>query len=769
VIFRRGWLAAVCLTLVPLEALGARIEFLATQDGARVEGAEVCFFPGDPHHQLRSYFQNPEVRCLPADQVISLPVGHWHFFARYGTSLISDWPGFISVIEEQPESYKAVRVHLTGAGSLSSGSLIARLRDGQQLVTYFPGSGREQLPFLIPYSPDGEHFTAPAGRPFYPIIVERGNPVWIGRLHEVRAGDRIELSVDPLAERMVVAWMQFDRAAIRRWGPPDTVPQPPQVALRAESGARFPSVFPIRHFGDPDLIFIPTVPEGSLEIVAEGTGWKSYSRSVEITAAPVTVLGEPLTAVLLGAVSATWSVDESWLQPIDACQEQAQLAGWQIEVITCDSDPSRMPRLAFPRDCRRIKGVQIEPSIEGRTEIDGLSEGRYWLRLSAGNTTPWYQELSLVAGQRLQVRLEPSYGSISGRVTREGSPVAAQLTFIGGVANSDPLTGYYRAWLSHDQGIRAVRVLPCDSAIPFLDQPEHELRAGDVHDIDLLAEPFRVTVVDDATSLPIFGAECLLRFSPGSTPISTMPLQGTDERGSVTVPMSSRSYEALRRSRPAVCCKQAEYEEACADVAARSRDVLVPLERKGVRRGRVESTTEIRGGRLTWVSPMSGVTERVQVQPDGRFVYERDHEADEYLVFVSVNQPLRVADQRFTGDLLIVPLPSAPIREVTLYPHEGIRESVMIALSVGGKIVPQASFAFHQAMRGNQPDLRPDQPLHVRDIFATAELALMVGYSASQVPPSVDGGSVDYFLLPEHRRLFKVIHVGAASEVRTGD
>src|SRR5687767_12541009 len=97
------------LLLWPTRMMAFRAEFIAFRDSERLAGAEVCFLQGDPDNQLTSYFSGSEMRCLPADKVLELPVGSWHFFGRHRDGFVTDWPGFITVPREV-EGYKAIKM-----------------------------------------------------------------------------------------------------------------------------------------------------------------------------------------------------------------------------------------------------------------------------------------------------------------------------------------------------------------------------------------------------------------------------------------------------------------------------------------------------------------------------------------------------------------------------------------------------------------------------------------------------------------------------------
>src|SRR5687768_15373025 len=71
-------LMTACLALTAQ----ARTEYFTTFEGQRLSGSEVCFFQAESDGVFsRRYFASPDVRCLPADDVIDLPTGTWNYFA----------------------------------------------------------------------------------------------------------------------------------------------------------------------------------------------------------------------------------------------------------------------------------------------------------------------------------------------------------------------------------------------------------------------------------------------------------------------------------------------------------------------------------------------------------------------------------------------------------------------------------------------------------------------------------------------------------------
>jgi hypothetical protein len=57
---------------------------------------------------LKSYFESNNVRCLPADKVIDVPLGDWRFFARNSDGSTSAWPGVVRVREDL-NAYKGIQ------------------------------------------------------------------------------------------------------------------------------------------------------------------------------------------------------------------------------------------------------------------------------------------------------------------------------------------------------------------------------------------------------------------------------------------------------------------------------------------------------------------------------------------------------------------------------------------------------------------------------------------------------------------------------------
>jgi hypothetical protein len=759
--------APICAALVLLgaqRAAAVRIEFKTIYNEIRIPDSEVCFFPGDASNQLKSYFQSNDVRCVPADKVLDVPRGAWHFFARSSDGFTSAWPGFV-LLREDLDAYKGIQVDLVPAAKLNVSAIKRILQPKQHAVIYFPGTDADHLPFLFPVRGDEDTLLVPAGRKCVPMIAEQSRPVWIGAPLQLAPGEMIEADIAPLAPLTLVAWVQFDRKALRRWGGPLDVPPPPAIDLMTPYGKRFAPIVPVHHFGEPDLVLIPVPRDahGPAELVVAGDHWSTYQRSLSLpNSAGVVTLDAPIPMTLLGAVSISWDLNGQAFAA-SSCAP-AESSHPRLELLICSVNPSTSSSDGLPQYCRVVR--EVDASDRSVIELWDIEPGDYWVRFTpAGGVTPWYEQIVVESGAKVARRLVPHYNTITGRVTRANRAVSSVVTFVGGFGVSDATTGFYRAYLRRDPRTNSVSVRPCDGTSSFFDKPDHSLQAGDVYDIELPANAVQIRAIDSTTENPVVSADCQVRAEFTRDSVSRFAAKKTDDAGRTDLALSGRVLERAKKTKPALCCEHPEFATTCMDLPEDlETPTTVRMERKNARHGKL-SVSPVDGGRLYWIADGRGVTEQVDVNRDGTFVFSRNHGEDEYLVFVSRNLPLyAIPAPHASDDGLEVALPSASTRNVRVHAAPGSHERLPIAVAIGNRVVPQEAFSFHQAMRGHQTDLQPGEALQLTDLCATEPIRVIAGYTESQQPASYPPGT-DFFLLPQHRITFRYADVGLASDI----
>ncbi|MEA2463970.1 MAG: hypothetical protein QOJ98_1717 [Acidobacteriota bacterium] len=185
--------AAVLLSLPAM----ARIEFLATVNGQRLAGSQVCFSSAGEESRYFSKFMGDgtDVLCLSADDVIDMPAGSWNYFAYHDSGYVSAHPGHITVTAVS-DHYSSAEVELVPAGVLDLSKVVAALPASDELVVYFPNNDQPRSPSAVRrLVPGSTRMFVPAGAQVLPLVIRSGLPVLTGEPVVVGRGETKDAAV----------------------------------------------------------------------------------------------------------------------------------------------------------------------------------------------------------------------------------------------------------------------------------------------------------------------------------------------------------------------------------------------------------------------------------------------------------------------------------------------------------------------------------------------------------------------------------------------
>ncbi|HUP64434.1 MAG TPA: hypothetical protein VM557_04045 [Thermoanaerobaculia bacterium] len=712
------------LAILATSAFGSRVEFVTKVEGERIQGSEVCFFPGISTNQLLRDFSSGDVRCLAADQVIELPSGGWTFFARHEKGLISNAPGHVTTVDSR-DAVQRVDVPLFPAETVKrSGIPGAELKAGERLVVFFPHT--EETPsYGRPVLPGSEEIKVPAGADWYLVRLSVGGPVWLSERtpHRVRAEGRTGL-FDVLV------------ALDLRKG----VSDPPVVHLLMPDGTRVAPVRQPLHTLPPDLVIFKNVPrrKGTYEVEVAPAGWTSEPIRFQVPAGDLfvwpgrsTTVGELRIEVpdhiLLRAVA-----PEECLQ--GPPNRKVSIAGSSRTM----TDDALAAVLSCPPsgECTVVAGVPLQAPTTSLT----IPEGEWTLNVTLPyRLRPWTERVVVKAGEITVSQLVATLPTMRGMVIRDGIPVVARVEFPGGVALSDH-SGIFTATLNSYEkfALAPVEVHRCDEDEDYVLFPDDDDLEARWLNLDLSDSAIHVDVTDASNDEPVAGARTRM-LGPIGDP--ERPRARYDKDGPTTDDKGIAVFENIQPPDDSeICATHPEFDRACSEVGPGDRAVSIAMKRLPSVRGRIMTSVPVKAGGLFLVSPgVAMLTGHSGVEADGSFVLRRTPEPTDYAVFFSATHPLFVFIPADYANLEI-PFPAIPSRTL----HVSSTTPGPLTLSIGGRLVPKSAFDRHQNFRGHLP-YAGDAPLLVPDILPTAPVLVHRGPAVS--PPGLRPG--DIFLMPE--------------------
>ena len=162
--------AVLLVLLAPvLIAADLRVDFVGRAGGARVAGAEVCFFKaGYGPGPVAKFLDEDAFRCFPADKIIAMPPGRWAFVLRQSDKkLISTNPSILTVPAPGPpvDVFQTIVSDMIPAEMLDLSNAAGALRPDDRLALYISNQGAPYFPLLMPLDQGARSVLVPTGMP----------------------------------------------------------------------------------------------------------------------------------------------------------------------------------------------------------------------------------------------------------------------------------------------------------------------------------------------------------------------------------------------------------------------------------------------------------------------------------------------------------------------------------------------------------------------------------------------------------------------------
>jgi hypothetical protein len=718
-----------------------RREYRVTVEGSRKHGSEVCFYRGssaaDP---FTLFFSHDRVSCLSADDVLDLPPGLFHVFARHREGYASahrDY--FVYRGAPAPEAgYEIFDIPLEPAAVVDVSALIPSPKSGESVGIWLAPTPRTRGTY-IPLVNGETSILVPARMPFVPLRVAGQQPIAIGTPTELEAGGRLSVTkLDVPRDRSdVIVWTKTEAAGATR---KDGL-RAPEVVLESDDRT-FQPLFPLH---DPlgathTLLFFRDVPLGIARLSVRGKTWMPMTKNL-IVKPGVTVEKEPVLLTASAALTAFWDLAPVGIAPPEKCQfSDADRPQVTAVLLRCAPDNTT-------DSCQVVGKRATSFQHSGAVTFEGLPSGPHRLKVELPFADPIVKDANLVIGHEERVDVTPDAFTFFGTVTLNRKAVQTRLIFESGEAYSDE-AGAYTAVLGADPLTNFIQVVVCGDGLALKHIPREKIRRNSRYDIEIEVRDTVVTVTDRYGKF-IEGAS--VDFAPLRNAVAIEPVRFYTSPPKVT----GSDGRAVFANIPAketvlVCAKHRDFTPTCTSpippdqldsAAVRIRMEPIAL------RGRVAAH---RGtARLAVVDVLGRITEETSVNPDGTFLFKLAHHAPEYLVYASDGYPLVVFSIPAhwpASDELVVTFPPSPVRsfEVGVQPMK--HEAGFIGVWVGGHYVPLQLLAFHQEMLGLDARVyRRNARLRIRDILEVG--AIDVAFAPEDRNARV---FVDVFTQPEY-------------------
>lgn len=369
------FLLAVALLAAARNASALRYEFFAQHDGKRVPHAEICFFAAAaPRDIYPRFFASADFACVSADDVIEVPPGKWNFYVRFGNSLISNHPGYITYDgpPRRDVGYKGVNIDLVDAATIDMSEWVRGKRDGDSIFVY-ADSKSDTKATAFPLSPADKTVVVPAGVSLTPLLIRDHRPIQVGATVVLFSG---ETYVQPLPAHvqgfadivLATTLVRTIAERVERFDMP-----PPVFRLRTTKGEIHEPLTsgPNAASLDLSLVIFRNVPIGPALLTVTGNDWESSESWVSVSE-PVTVLDD-VALVPTGRLRIELSRGDRG----DARRLE------KVAIFRCQGPGNDVPCLPYS-----------EPELTGapqRTSFDigSLPVGSYQLRIPGGDVSCW--------------------------------------------------------------------------------------------------------------------------------------------------------------------------------------------------------------------------------------------------------------------------------------------------------------------------------------------------------------------------------------------
>ncbi|HEX6100867.1 MAG TPA: carboxypeptidase-like regulatory domain-containing protein [Thermoanaerobaculia bacterium] len=750
---------AVLLAVLSAPAAYAYKEFALQHGASQLAGGEVCFFKTSADATSlspdRLFFADREVHCVPAHQVIEIPVGKFLFFGIHPDGFIT--PHRSSLSQPAPDSEECFsRVVMTAvpAAILDFGK-VTPSSPGAYLGVWIEDTETMQSTFL-PSLPGATTMQVPANVRFLPMEIVDRAPRRVWNVMKLDAGGRHELAaVPPSKGGVAITWLEGPDQEVKRVSGQAKL-DPPALTLRAATGQTLTPVFAPKHLGAyrGTLVIFTDVPAGPAAISIGGSWWMPEERTVEVKAGEAVVTKQALPFAVASRVRIEQPVWASGMSFLDSCDDP--LPRTRAVLLRC---PERAA-------CTPVREVEFEEGSDG-AELAAIEPGDYVAEVRLPNGLSGREPVTATAGKVARARPPIDATVLYGTVRRGKEPVTAQIVFGTMEKTVTDAQGAFRVALRRNPDALPVEVSFCDGVRKYLHVPERPPSPYEAFDIVVPENSVTAHVTDAVTGAAIRGARARVAVRAPSSEGSPLFTRSalTDDSGDARI-------EFLPPAHRVVLCATADgYERGCGDPlvlpAEGEKSVKVRLAPAGTQKGRILGLGDPTDARVFFIAANGATLPPVVVREDGTFTYA-GHGGIAYAVVVSPHAPLTLAPAGLpdpaSGEL-VVRIPQTPPRRliVRLGP-EMPQRTARVGLIVGGVTIPPDALGRHQAYRGLQSTIVHQRTLEILDIAATGDIAVRLG-------PEIDNGAfpADAVARPEYVPVFPVAHVSEGqNEVEFG-
>lgn len=744
--------AGILWVSLALQAGASRMEFVTMQRGARVAGAEVCFFrAGDGADPIELYLASAEVRCLAADSVLDLPKGRWGFFARHANGIVHMQPIVITERGPHPnvDPYGAITLEMQPAGTLD---LDVHLKPDESLALYVSNEGTDARPTLVPIPRAEEQFLVPAGMSLHLLRLRNGQIIDVSEAFRVDAGTRRKAPAFIARDHAtVVSWLSFPEE-VRVPGDHWARLPAPQVSLVWESKEIRPAIAPRGGFGADGALFVfRGVPAGRWTLRVTGERWTANELTVDVTANAVITARPGLTTRPAGTLQARWTFgsEEPPSQTEDCGIARAASSALVGRLFDCPALNAgiRAADVAL-NDCRAVADATSIDPVQRTMTWQSVPPGAYLVAIKSGNFPTYRGTVTIAPGEAAAIYPEISAFFVHGRVRMDGKPLRARVDFRTGSAVTNE-AGEYVAQLTRSPRDLPIEIVRCsDGKVLATSLPDRVLEANQRHDIDLESTRIEILVEDKETRKIVANAEVqvgVITAPDGDGGTFLGDVAATDENGRTVAENVPRGHRVV------ICALGEDHERACAqpfEFSSRSHRVTVTIPPKGRLRGRVTGAMIPDHGFVFSVDAKGTVREQTPLTADGTFRFRHEPGPSSYFVIASPLPLMVLPVPPRSGEEWLITAPSVPLRTIQIASTSAIEgQRKLLSLMVGSRLVPAAALWRHQDFRGMPPFLVGAGPLLIRDVLEIAPLSIVIGPVLEELSPPLAPGA-DLFTDP---------------------
>jgi hypothetical protein len=749
-------LRRVVLTVASLLFAGnavARVEFLLKRDGVRREG-EVCFVrlpeAAKSHDPAEMFFATNDVRCVDAGKILDVPIGAFHFFGRATPAMFGATRGVVVVSQQtRAESYRAATIDLVPGATIEFSGAVAKLQEGEFFGVWLADT-TQSLSTFIPLASGESSMIVPAGVPVVPMLIEGKRPVALGDVLTLRPGAKHLLADFRNAPGVsdVALWLQSDLSLLRRAAGEGNEKfsllasqqrvdmKAPTLTLVDQKGVEHATAVPLVSPNvDGTVVVFKNVPTGPARLKMGGPTWEPAELALSLNdASPVHYVEEPLVAAPAGILTVRWLLAGGVADPARGLQRSCGAAAGPepvtIKVYRCPVADDTAP---IDANCTEVARKSVAASADGYVDFEALPMRAYRVEVEYPPFGTFRRSANVLPGHATTTSVQIEPFAVTGRVTRGGRPVRAEVRFATGQAVTDQETGELHALLGGSPLANLIDVRACDGSFRYVHIPKEPPTVNQRLLIEVPVTSVSVQVSDAASGAPVSGAD--VRY----VVIKSMKDEAayysrtavTDESGKAVVEGIPPERELI------VCVRKEGFDRNCittpfelkADETKELTLSIIPTATHAARLAGV--TLPVRLGRLFWVSPEGVVLEETAVREDGTFGFRSRHGAPVSVVFASASHPLTVFPSALPADhaaVVELHVPQRPSRSFEVrIPANARRSGTRLALVVGGVAVPTRAYVHHQMYHGLQPDIVAGRPVLVRDVAATAPISVRFG------------------------------------------